>query len=70
VLDQPGGWIWHVLNNGRDGDDWSSNNVRTGGAGGIGRRLPYSAELDAEIRELAPSGPPATDPLAGYAEPG
>jgi len=49
--------IWHVLNNGSDGDDWSANNVRTGGAGAIGRRLPYSPELDAQVRELAPFGP-------------
>ena len=31
--------IWHVQNNGMDGDDWSRNNIRTGGAGAIGRRF-------------------------------
>lgn len=48
--------IWYVINNGADGDDWSQNNVRTGGAGAIGRRLPYSEDLAARIRELAPFG--------------
>lgn len=28
--------VWFVRNNGADGDDWSHNNVRTGGAGAIG----------------------------------
>jgi hypothetical protein len=31
--------VWHVRNNGMDGDDWSHNNVRTGGAGGIGHYI-------------------------------
>jgi hypothetical protein len=48
--------IWHVLNNGHDGDDWSRNNVSTGGAGAIGRRLPYSKGLEQQIRDLAPFG--------------
>lgn len=49
--DQP--WIWAVSNNGGDGDNWGRNNVRTGGAGAIGHRVPWTAELDAELRELA-----------------
>lgn len=53
VLDEPGGRIWLVQNNGRDGDDWSRNNVRTGGAGAIGRWVPWDAEFAARIRELA-----------------
>ena len=48
-------WIWYCRNNGADGDDWSRNNVRTGGAGAIGWRVPYSAELAAEIERLAAS---------------
>lgn len=32
-------YIWHVKNNGMDGDDWSINNIRTGGAGAIGTRF-------------------------------
>ena len=45
-------WIWHIRNNGHDGDNWSVNNVRTGGAGAIGHRVPYSEELAAQIRSL------------------
>jgi len=33
-------WIWHIRNNGHDGDNWSANNVDTGGAGAVGRRVP------------------------------
>lgn len=32
-----------------DGDDWSRNNVRTGGAGAIGRRIPADAALTAQV---------------------
>jgi hypothetical protein len=45
-------WIWHVRNNGFDGDDWGRNNVQTGGAGAIGVRVPYSEELADKIRSL------------------
>lgn len=45
--------IWYVRNNGADGDDWGRNNVRTGGAGAIGWRVPYDAMLAAEIEQLA-----------------
>ena len=45
-------WIWHVRNNGFDGDDWGRNNVQTGGAGAIGVRVPFSEELAAQIRSL------------------
>lgn len=45
-------WIWHIRNNGHDGDNWSANNVNTGGAGAIGHRVPYSEELAAQIRGL------------------
>jgi hypothetical protein len=43
-------YIWYVRNNGMDGDNWGNNNVRTGGAGAIGYRLAYTAELDQQIR--------------------
>ena len=46
-------WIWAIRNNGGDGDNWSSNNVRTGGAGAIGRRTPFQADLAAKILDLA-----------------
>jgi hypothetical protein len=35
-------FIWAIKNNGGDGDNWSRNNVSTGGAGGIG----YCMEMD------------------------
>jgi hypothetical protein len=50
VID-PGG-IWYVENRGSDGDDWSNNNVETGGAGGIGYRVPHDAALEATLRGL------------------
>ncbi len=45
-------WIWHVQNNGFDGDDWNRNNIETGGAGAIGVRVPFSETLAAQIRSL------------------
>ena len=55
-----GGWwvvitdaeIWYCRNNGSDGDDWSHNNVRTGGAGAIGWRIPVDAEIAQRLRDL------------------
>jgi hypothetical protein len=45
VVIEPGGQhFWYVRNNGADGDDWSHNNVTTGGAGAIGYRLPMTEE--------------------------
>jgi len=43
-------YIWLVRNNGADGDDWSQNNVETGGAGAIGVRVPFSSDLAEKIR--------------------
>ena len=43
-------WIWYIQNNGADGDDWSRNNVRTGGAGAIGYRIPRTKEIESAIR--------------------
>lgn len=45
-------YIWAVRNNGMDGDNWSANNVRTGGAGAIGYRVPATAELYNKIMTL------------------
>jgi hypothetical protein len=45
--------IWFIQNNGGDGDDWSVNNVRTGGAGAIGWRVERNEELVNRLRELA-----------------
>ncbi len=36
--------IWKIRNNGMDGDCWSSNNVRTGGAGAIGYIYPRTED--------------------------
>lgn len=36
--------LWIVRNNGHDGDNWSRNNVRTGGAGAIGYKAPRTLE--------------------------
>ncbi len=40
--------IWYCRNNGMDGDDWSRNNVRTGGAGAIGWKI----SMDQKIKEI------------------
>lgn len=45
--------IWYVRNNGGDGDNWSLNNIRTGGAGAIGWRIPLNEALATRLRELA-----------------
>jgi len=42
--------IWIIENNGSDGDDWSRNNIMTGGAGAIGKKCPRDPELEALIR--------------------
>lgn len=47
-----GSHIWYVMNNGHDGDDWSYNNVQTGGAGAIGWRLPRTDALEARVRAV------------------
>lgn len=47
--------IWFVKNNGMDGDDWQLNNVRTGGAGGIGYRInrtPATEYIISHLREI------------------
>lgn len=45
--------IWFIVNNGGDGDNWAHNNIRTGGAGAIGYRLPHDELLADRLRELA-----------------
>ena len=44
VIEPDGHHFWFVQNNGADGDDWSRNNVMTGGAGAMGFRLPLTEE--------------------------
>jgi hypothetical protein len=48
-------WIWYVRNNGMDGDDWSRNNVRTGGAGAIGVRVSYDKGLHDKLLSVKAS---------------
>jgi len=52
-IDREGGSIWYVRNNGADGDNWTANNVRTGGAGAIGWRMPWSAQAEHMLRDAA-----------------
>jgi hypothetical protein len=57
VLDADGAHVWHVRNNGMDGDNWSHNNIVTGGAGAIGLRFELTDERRAYVREtLAEKG--------------
>lgn len=46
--------VWHLRNNGMDGDSWGANNVATGGAGAIGLRLPVTPERHAFLSEFYP----------------
>jgi len=55
VTEPDGKHFWYVRNNGADGDDWSRNNVQTGGAGAIGVRAPLTPEVGAWI-EAASKG--------------
>ena len=48
--------ILHILNNGMDGDDWSLNNVRTGGAGAIGFEIPKTDEVVNALRRTKEIG--------------
>lgn len=52
ILDKQHGRIWHVKNNGGDSDDWRVNNIRTGGAGAVGRYVAYDENLAQRIRSL------------------
>lgn len=52
IIDKEEKKIWNIQNNGTDGGDWSQNNIRTGGAGAIGRYIPYTKEKADEIRKL------------------
>lgn len=45
--------IWYVKNNGMDGDNWSYNNVRTGGAGAIGWFVPMDTDIEDALLALA-----------------
>jgi len=54
VVIEPGNqYFWYVINNGADGDDWSRNNVSTGGAGAIGYRVPLTEEAKQQIEIIS-----------------
>lgn len=53
--------IWVIYNNGHDGDDWSLNNVKTGGAGAIGYKLPKTPEIETLVRFRANKNPTDED---------
>jgi len=50
VIDQDA--IWYCQNNGMDGDNWSYNNVRTGGAGAIGWKTPMDESVRNTLQQL------------------
>ncbi len=45
-------YIWYIQNNGMDGDNWSNNNIKTGGAGAIGFRIVKTTELENQLIDL------------------
>ena len=48
------GKLIKIQNNGRDGDDWSINNIQTGGAGAIGTYISYDETTAQKIKESCP----------------
>jgi hypothetical protein len=48
--------ILYILNNGMDGDDWSLNNVRTGGAGAVGFEIPKTDEVMNALKRIKEIG--------------
>jgi hypothetical protein len=51
ILDAAHRRIWYIQNNGADGDNWSMNNIRTGGAGAIGWVVPWDNAMATQIRQ-------------------
>jgi hypothetical protein len=48
--------VLHIMNNGMDGDDWSANNVRTGGAGAVGFEIPKTDEVVNALKRIKEIG--------------
>ncbi len=46
------GYAWYIENNGSDDDNWSRNNVITGGAGAVGWRRKLDGELQAKLDQI------------------
>lgn len=44
--------VWYIQNNGRDGDWWETNNIKTGGAGAMGWVVKRTDELMSKISEF------------------
>lgn len=53
-VDADGQHVWHLRNNGADGDFWGANNVPTGGAGAIGTRFPLTQDRTEFLDEHFP----------------
>lgn len=47
-----GSFVWILRNNGADGDDWSLNNIRTGGAGAIGHKMQVNYTCKVYIEKI------------------
>lgn len=43
-------YIWFIQNNGADGDLWTVNNIKTGGAGAIGYKIPKNNYIIDKIK--------------------
>jgi|WetSurMetagenome_2_1015567.scaffolds.fasta_scaffold03660_2 hypothetical protein len=52
LIDDNKEYIWNVENNGMDGDNWSKNNIRTGGAGAIGYRIKFEGDVKDYFQKL------------------
>jgi len=44
--------IWYIINNSKEGDDYSKNNIKTSMHGAIGRKLPYDYSLARKILSM------------------
>ncbi len=45
-------YIWYIMNNGMDGDNWSLNNIKTGGAGAIGWRIKKDIKIVKKLEKI------------------
>ena len=52
VIQKDKKYIWKITDNGMDGDNWSRNNIPTGGAGAIGVRISYTEEIEKMIKVI------------------
>lgn len=52
VIDEKNKKLWYVEDNGADGDNWSYNNIETGGAGAIGIFVAWNQEIYNKIMKI------------------